>query len=160
MPRVINVQYQQYLDSPAWRQKRQERLEQDGHQCFRCRSAEQLEVHHITYERLGRERLTDLLTLCKRCHARDHGRDPDLPECAPDAFYQERALRAMTFERWQGVVADVVQASRLLDRVFYVSWREADVRAQQIRGSLNSLMRELAGEYDQEWQPRYEKEAA
>jgi hypothetical protein len=35
-----------------------------------------LEVHHRTYERLGRERPEDLLVLCEKCHAVEHGREP------------------------------------------------------------------------------------
>jgi hypothetical protein len=35
-----------------------------------------LEVHHLTYERLGWEQPDDLLVLCERCHAVLHGRQP------------------------------------------------------------------------------------
>jgi 5-methylcytosine-specific restriction endonuclease McrA len=31
-----------------------------------------VEVHHLTYERLGEERLTDLVALCRSCHEREH----------------------------------------------------------------------------------------
>lgn len=40
-----------------------------GGRCERCsRKTRRLEVHHLTYERFGRELLTDLQALCKPCH--------------------------------------------------------------------------------------------
>ena len=47
------------------------RLEYDGHRCRTCRhdgSAWCLEVHHLTYDRIGHEDLADLITLCRQCH--------------------------------------------------------------------------------------------
>jgi hypothetical protein len=35
-----------------------------------------LSVHHLTYERLGHEMLTDLKVLCLACHATMHGKKP------------------------------------------------------------------------------------
>ena len=60
--------YRQYLKSPRWRQKREARKNQDGYRCVRCGSSERLEVHHISYQRLGWEPLSDLRTLCRQCH--------------------------------------------------------------------------------------------
>jgi hypothetical protein len=40
-----------------------------GGRCERCnKRTRYLEVHHLTYERFGRELLTDLQGLCKPCH--------------------------------------------------------------------------------------------
>jgi len=40
-----------------------------GGRCERCwERTRRLEVHHLTYERFGRELLTDLQGLCKPCH--------------------------------------------------------------------------------------------
>lgn len=36
--------------------------------CRACGSLEQLEVHHRTYARFGREAVDDLTTLCRGCH--------------------------------------------------------------------------------------------
>ena len=65
--------YRLYLDSDIWKKKRRERIEKDGFKCSVCGSAKNLNVHHITYERLGREDLEDLVTLCRDCHSRLHG---------------------------------------------------------------------------------------
>jgi hypothetical protein len=65
------VIYQEYLRSPEWRRKREKRLELDLYLCQKCGKTSKeyrLEVHHLTYERLGRERMEDLQTLCILCH--------------------------------------------------------------------------------------------
>lgn len=36
--------------------------------CERCGSTDGLAVHHVTYQNLGSEPLSDLLLLCARCH--------------------------------------------------------------------------------------------
>ena len=58
---------------------RQKILKRDGYQCqlsllfgiselcgVPC--SENLEVHHITYKRAGKEKIKDGITICKRCH--------------------------------------------------------------------------------------------
>jgi CRISPR system Cascade subunit CasD len=50
-----------------WRRIRRERLEHDHGLCVFCK-AEAEEVHHVTYERRGAERLEDLRSLCGVCH--------------------------------------------------------------------------------------------
>jgi hypothetical protein len=42
----------------------------------RCRATSMLESHHTTYERLGRERGSDLVCLCRFHHMKVHGRLP------------------------------------------------------------------------------------
>lgn len=55
-----------------WRDKREQRLEIDGHKCRTCGhdgSVWQLEIHHISYDRYGDEDVeNDLITLCEPCH--------------------------------------------------------------------------------------------
>ena len=40
----------------------------------RCRSNAMLNSHHTTYDRLGRERGSDLVCLCRFHHMKVHGR--------------------------------------------------------------------------------------
>lgn len=68
-------QYNEYLQSSHWKDIRRQRLAMDGFQCSICGTAKNLEVHHLTYERLGHEDLDDLVSLCKRCHAIVHEKD-------------------------------------------------------------------------------------
>ena len=60
--------YKKYLDSPAWEMKRDDVIERDGGQCV-C-GTQATEVHHKTYNNIGKEPLSDLVALCKECHER------------------------------------------------------------------------------------------
>lgn len=71
----MRVDYREYLKSPYWKAIRRRALIAAGHRCQICHKTDKLEVHHVTYERLGHERPEDLLALCGRCHAEQH----DLP---------------------------------------------------------------------------------
>ncbi len=41
--------------------------------CYICDDHRWLQVHHMIYERLGSELATDVVTVCKDCHAYIHG---------------------------------------------------------------------------------------
>jgi len=66
--------YEEYIASPIWAAKRQERLAIDGYHCRLCDedgSRYQLEVHHrpSSYIKIPNESIADdLITLCSRCH--------------------------------------------------------------------------------------------
>lgn len=62
--------YKEYLDSPAWEMKRDDVIKRNGGQCV-C-SAQATEVHHKTYNNIGKEPLSDLVALCQECHERAH----------------------------------------------------------------------------------------
>lgn len=62
------MKYTEYIISREWMLMRGWRLIIDKYKCQRCGRKRELEVHHITYERLGRERDEDLVTVCVRCH--------------------------------------------------------------------------------------------
>ena len=53
--------------SPQWREVRAQRLQVDGGLCVFCK-CEAEEVHHVTYDNVGSERLDDLRSLCRICH--------------------------------------------------------------------------------------------
>ena len=67
--------YYPYLHSELWKNIRRKRIERDGFQCVMCGSAKNLNVHHITYDCLYREDVTDLVTVCKKCHEKLHAND-------------------------------------------------------------------------------------
>ena len=60
--------YLSYIASPAWRTRRQRAIERAGNRCQVCGEARRLQVHHVTYERLGNEKDGDLTVLCWYCH--------------------------------------------------------------------------------------------
>ena len=68
--------YTAYMSSPEWAERRGRTLMLAGGTCQRCGQRRATEAHHLTYDRLGRERDGDLLAVCAPCHQRLHGR-PD-----------------------------------------------------------------------------------
>jgi hypothetical protein len=69
--RLRRLPYPEYLRSDWWAWKRKQAIKRAGGRCELCRNtARWLEVHHTTYANLGRERNSDLVTLCHNCH--DH----------------------------------------------------------------------------------------
>ncbi len=74
-PALTVGRYEDYLQSDVWKRTRELALEYYGDKCCLCNSADNLNVHHRTYERKGNERLSDLIVLCRDCHATYHGVD-------------------------------------------------------------------------------------
>ena len=70
-----SLDYKNYLQSPAWKVKRDAVIQRDGGQCV-C-GAQATQVHHKTYKNIGKEPLSDLVALCQECHDRAH--DPYVP---------------------------------------------------------------------------------
>lgn len=66
------IPYYEYLQSDHWQETRQQALDRAGNACQLCKSTDRLDVHHNTYERLGRELPQDLIVLCHDCHGRFH----------------------------------------------------------------------------------------
>lgn len=62
--------YQTYIEGRAWacNPARLAELKLSGRRCRLCNRRHDLTVHHRTYVRLGRERVSDLTTLCRECH--------------------------------------------------------------------------------------------
>lgn len=61
----------QYYDSPQWLNTRDRILKRDRYSCQSCIKTAQC-VHHLCYERLGRENDSDLISLCNACHTLVH----------------------------------------------------------------------------------------
>lgn len=62
--------YEDYLRSAAWRSRRQRILRRDH---FRCRCGlPAVQVHHLSYSRVGNELDDDLISVCATCHEQIH----------------------------------------------------------------------------------------
>lgn len=82
-------EYEKYLESPHWQELRKWKLEQQRKElgynsCEKCGERPQvvtreaaLHIHHLTYERLGEERIEDVTIICRPCHDKEHGRDAE-----------------------------------------------------------------------------------
>lgn len=74
--------YGAYIASDRWAARRERYFASHPRKCAVCGSKASLELHHLSYERLGRERDDDLAPLCHRCHAAVHlVADSLLPRC-------------------------------------------------------------------------------
>ncbi len=62
-----------YLRSDEWAHKRSLVLERDNYQCKKCGSTRSLQIHHLSgYSQLPKEPITCLVTLCSKCHQKQH----------------------------------------------------------------------------------------
>jgi 5-methylcytosine-specific restriction endonuclease McrA len=72
------MSYQDYINLTTWNRIRSKRLKFDNWRCYYC-GAPATEVHHLEYNFLGREKLGDLRSICKRCHKLWHEEFETLP---------------------------------------------------------------------------------
>lgn len=73
-----NITYQEYIKSHWWKALRSRIFKKRGRKCEVCRATKCLQLHHLTYERMGRERESDLKILCRDCHKLTHELHPDV----------------------------------------------------------------------------------
>ena len=64
--------YYRYIASDFWKAKANIARRQADYRCQLCNNDKHLHVHHRTYERLGKELSSDLITLCSNCHEKFH----------------------------------------------------------------------------------------
>jgi len=69
-----SMDYEDYLQTDEWKEKREQALDRDSYRCRLCNTDKNLHVHHRTYQRRGNEDLDDLTTLCNECHEAFHER--------------------------------------------------------------------------------------
>lgn len=74
------IKFREYTSSQEWKALRQKRLEKDEFKCVLCKSQSNLICHHLTYSRLFKEKIDDLIILCGRCHSRIHWISPPLKQ--------------------------------------------------------------------------------
>lgn len=77
-PVTATVDYDAYLASPQWAERRRYFLARAMHRCQLCKqrggpNGQGLNVHHSDYSRLGSELEIDVVVLCRACHERHHG---------------------------------------------------------------------------------------
>lgn len=65
-------EYEKYLQSDAWREKRRLVLNRCGHICECCLQKDAIQVHHVNYKTLFDEVAWDLRGVCITCHKRLH----------------------------------------------------------------------------------------
>lgn len=69
--------YDIYLKSSEWAERRRLVMERAQGICEGCRLQRGSQVHHLTYEHVGKEFLFELVWICKPCHERHHDKQGD-----------------------------------------------------------------------------------
>lgn len=75
LPDGTPIDYEEYLQHPHWEELRKLRFAFDGGKCVACHAdlyGKTFQAHHITYQRCGHEMITDVITLCEKCHSIFH----------------------------------------------------------------------------------------
>lgn len=69
--RQLNYYNNVYLKSEEWRVKRNYIMSFYKEVCQKC-NKKATDVHHLTYERMFKEKFEDLIPLCRKCHEEEH----------------------------------------------------------------------------------------
>ena len=64
--------YQEYLETEHWQKVRKRFTKRAGYKCQLCGNTGRLNVHHNNYDCLGKEKVADVIVLCKSCHFKFH----------------------------------------------------------------------------------------
>lgn len=120
--------YDAYLRSPAWRDVRERYRASDLPQVCMCGDTK-VDLHHTTYDHVGRERLEDLVPLCRACHVQAHVLEAQgVIELDLKGFYYDPERAAANALR-----EDARKAQAALDRESGMDHREAVNHVRAVR---------------------------
>ncbi len=83
LPSHLRRRYDKYLLSHEWRKKKEKTHRRDGYRCVVCGHNVRRDTHHLTYERVFVEKISDLVTLCPGCHLEVHRGKIEQQEISP-----------------------------------------------------------------------------
>ena len=97
------ILYEDYINSNAWKRKREEILNRDKHTCQICgKKYGTMNVHHIAYEdHIEETREYDIITLCPNCHKLVHNIQKQMDD------YSEMEMKLLK-EKWANKMADII----------------------------------------------------
>lgn len=84
IPKGMLAHYTKYMATAQWRAVRRKAMKRARNKCQFCAEAKPKVVHHLTYDRLFFERLTDVLAICFTCHALLHPGNEGLADRTKD----------------------------------------------------------------------------
>ena len=114
---VNREEYNKYMRSPEWEEKRQAVLARAKGKCERCGERGLLQVHHLHYVTFKREPLTDLEALCEDCHDdADSEREDETEE------WLEEQRQEWEDERWEA------RLDGWASKVFGSDWQQTQDR--------------------------------
>jgi hypothetical protein len=102
--------YDTYILSGEWLSRRQQKFRELGREacenpsCLEGPTSRMLRVHHLTYDRLGCERMSDLVALCDACHTDAHGTAIQWNLISPEAVARQfsRAGLVISYDATHG----------------------------------------------------------
>jgi hypothetical protein len=65
-------QYERYMASDHWKARKDRYFRTHEKRCAACGSVDEVQLHHLSYEKMGREPNDDLMPLCQICHSLVH----------------------------------------------------------------------------------------
>jgi hypothetical protein len=87
--------YSRYINSAEWQELRRKVIARAKGKCEGCGNRPATDVHHLTYQRFGKEMLFDLVAVCEDCHKAIHKQS----QAATDANFEiGLALMAQEWE--------------------------------------------------------------
>lgn len=69
----VFTDYKKYLKSRHWKNIKRKYYSTHDYVCAKCGWNRNLDLHHLHYRNIGKERMEDLTPLCRRCHLMEHG---------------------------------------------------------------------------------------
>lgn len=131
----MNREYLEYLGSEEWMVKRGRRLAIGKGRCAVCGVEEGLQVHHLTYERIFREEMGDLLPLCERHHeaAERLVREGKLSRVGDVLFLATETVRLILMGEYEGVRLEVVEKGRKVRVVVNGMVARGDVQVEMLK---------------------------
>lgn len=91
--------YKDYLKSQHWKATKQKFYSEKKYRCYFCGKGNSLEIHHITYENIGKEMIEDMVYLCHSCHIKaTFSKEKDVIQKWLERT-RKRNLKARTYEK-------------------------------------------------------------
>lgn len=117
-------QYKQYLLSDHWIRVKDQYSRTYKHICYLCLSPKFLDLHHVTYERLGAELMTDLVYLCRDCHGMIHKDGSDFDDIRKWVDPVARPADKINEKAWAPKSCDTVATPKAQKQYAYSSKEE------------------------------------
>lgn len=136
------MEHKDYIESKVWHNFKSKYNKSSYKQnCFSCESKFDLILHHITYERLWKEKLEDVVCLCNKCHNKFHKEYPSLI----NNELKENTYKFIEKERTIRNLPELVNKKKSLSKLdrmevsFYKNNKEARNKEREIQKELSSF---------------------
>lgn len=116
----MDDEYKSYLKSKEWFSVRESLFLIRGKRCERCLSTENIQVHHIHYRNIFREKLEDLMVVCKDCHRKIHGLNSSGHKPNPKNKKKQKKKKLTLRERRKAnILKEIENNRRYLSRTYH-----------------------------------------